>query len=273
MPNVCILTDSTAQFTQTNFPGRERVYVIPFELEPIIRNDGESVIKKTTPKTQLIPPSPHEFSKFYEKLSGKYDSIMVLPLSSMLSPVMQNAIAGAKQSKTNGSVQIIDSQTTCIGLGMLVQKAANTAVQGASLKEIEQTLRTNIPRVYMMFCLPELTTLAYSGYIEYSQALIAEMMGMLPLFSFEEGRLEPVEKVRTPRHLNEAFQEFIGEFEMPEQIALVRSPANGSLSTSQLRQFVEGNFPRTMISEHSMQPHVESLFGQRSLGLALMDSV
>ncbi len=51
--------------------------------------------------------------------------------------------------------------------------------------------------------------------MDNAQALVAEMMGMLPIFAFEEGRLVPMEKVRTPRHLFEAFQDFMGEFETP----------------------------------------------------------
>ena len=39
MPNVCILTDSTAQFTQSRFPGCERVYVIPFNIQSVERQE------------------------------------------------------------------------------------------------------------------------------------------------------------------------------------------------------------------------------------------
>ena len=273
MPNVCILTDSTAQFTQSDYTGHERVHIIPFELRESTRRQGGSLPNGVSIQKQLIPPSAQNFMHYYDKLISNYDSVLVLTLSSQLSPVLENAITGAGQSKNGASVLVIDSQTTCIGLGMLAQLAAGEAANGSSLKEIEQTLRANIPQIYMIFCLPELTYLAHAGYMDYAQALVAEMMGLLPIFTFEEGRLVPTEKVRTPRHLFEAFQEFMDEFEAPAQIALVRSSAKGSLSTSQLRQFVEETFPLTSFSEHTLQPHLEALFGLHSIGLVLMDSM
>jgi hypothetical protein len=41
MPDVCILTDSTAQFTQAKFPGQECVHVITFDIESTAQQDVE----------------------------------------------------------------------------------------------------------------------------------------------------------------------------------------------------------------------------------------
>jgi fatty acid-binding protein DegV len=109
--------------------------------------------------------------------------------------------------------------------------------------------------------------------MENAQAVAAEMMGMLPIFAFEEGRLVPMEKVRTPRHLFEAFQDFMGEFESPAQIALLRSSGRGSLRTGPLRQFVKDTFPGTLFSEYPVQPHLAALFGPHSIGLFVVESV
>jgi fatty acid-binding protein DegV len=158
-------------------------------------------------------------------------------------------------------------------LGLLVELAAGAASKGAGLKEIDQQLRAGIPRIYMLFCIPELTYLASCGLMDYSQAMVAEMMGMLPIFAFEEGRLVPMEKVRTPRHLFEAFQDFMGEFESPSQIALLRTPVNGNLRANSFRGFVRDNFPLTLFSEHTLQPYLAAMFGPRSIGLVVMESL
>ena len=139
-------------------------------------------------------------------------------------------------------------------------------------EEIDLCLRASLPRVYLLLCIPELSYLAQSGHMDYAQALAGEMMGILPIFTFEEGRLVPMEKVRTPRHLFEAFQDFMGEFEAPAQIALVNSSGRGSLRTSPLRQFVLDTFPETLYSEHPLQPHLAALFGPRSISLVVLDA-
>jgi len=239
MPNVCILTDSSAQFTQPTFPGYDRVHVIPFGLQVVERQVGLSMPGAVFQKRLLVAPSPQEFVQNYARLGRIYDSILVLTLSSLFSACMSHALA---------------------------------ASQGATLKEIDLQLRASLPRVYLLLCIPELTYLAQSGHMEYAQALVGEMMGILPIFTFEEGRLVPMEKVRTPRHLFEAFQDFMGEFEAPARIALVNSSGRGSLRTIPLRQFVQDNFPDTLFTEHSIQPHLAAMFGPRSIGLVVLES-
>jgi DegV family protein with EDD domain len=273
MPNVCILTDSTAQFTQSSFSGHERVHVIRFDIQNAACQEGKPPPGGVIAQKQLIPPSPQEFIQFYARLSRVYDSIIVLTLSSLINPTMEHALSASDQFSKGANVEVIDSQTTSVGLGMLVQLAASAASEGASLREIDQRLRASIPRVYMLFCIPELTYLVHSGLMDHAQALAAEMMGMLPIFNFEEGRLVPSEKVRTPRHLFQAFQDFMGEFEAPSYIALVSSLVRGSLRTNPLRQFVKDKFPDTLFSEHPIQPHLAMLLGPHSIGLVVMEPV
>jgi fatty acid-binding protein DegV len=251
MSNVCILTDSTVQFTHANFPGHERVYVIPFEIQKRGQVRNESRPCKDLVQ-RLIPPSAKEFARFYAQLSREYDTIFVLTLSSLLNPTTQVALSG---------------------LGLLVQSAAAAADAGASPGEIEHRMRASIPRIYMLFCIPELTYLARSGYMDYSQALVAEMMGMLPIFTIEEGRLTPMEKVRTQRHLFESCLEFINEFDTPTHIALMRGANHNTSRTRAVRQYVQETFPDTQFSEHAIAPHLAALFGPQSSALVIMEKL
>jgi len=271
MPNVCILTDSTVQFTQSRFPGYDRVHVIPFDIQSVECQEDRSLPCGVFTHRRLVAPSSQDFVRFYTRLSRDYDSIVVLTLSSLFNPTMSHALVASEQFSYGASVEVIDSQTTAIGLGMLVQIVAEAASEGASLKEIDWRLRASIPCVYLLLCIPELTYLAQSGHMDYAQALAGEMMGILPIFTFEDGRLVPMEKVRTPRHLFEAFQDFICEFEAPAHVALINGPGRGNLHTNPLRQFVQDTFPETLFSEHSIQPHLAALFGPRSIGLVVMD--
>jgi len=272
MPNVCILTDSTAQFTHSRFPGVERVYVIPFDLQTVEHPQDRSLPGSVSIRKRLVPPSPEEFNRYYARLGRDYDAILVLTLSSLLNPTHAHALAAAEQYSNGAQVEVMDSQTIGLALGMLVQIAAHAAAEGASLRQVDRQLRAGLQRVYLLLCIPELTCLAHSGHMDYAQALVGEMMGILPIFTLEEGRLVPMEKVRTPRHLFEAFQDFMGEFDSPAQIALVNSTGRGSLRTSPLRQFVQDTFPETVFSEHPIQPHLAAMFGARSIGLVVLES-
>jgi fatty acid kinase fatty acid binding subunit len=272
MPSVCILTDSTAQFTRPNFPGHELVYVIPFEFQPM-EAQGRKGLPTAATARRLVPPSVHEFLRFYTQLSRNYDTVLVLTLSSHLSPTTGNAREAAVQHSNHASVMVVDSQTIAVGLGLLVQSVANAAAGGASLQEIDHWVRAAIPKVYMLFCIPELTYLARTGYLTYSQARVGEMIGMFPIFALEEGRLSPLEKVRTQRHLFESFQEFMEEFENPGHIALLHGAGHTTLRTRPLRTYVQENFPKTPFSEHAIGPHVAALFGPQSIGLVIMENI
>jgi DegV family protein with EDD domain len=271
MPSVCILTDSTAQFTRPNFPGHELVYVISFQSQPPEGQDGKEP-PASPPATHLSPPTAPEFLRFYTQLSRNYNTVMVLTLSSHLSPATHIAREAAAQFSNHSSVQVIDSQTVAVGLGLLVQAAANAASRGASFQEIDRWVRAAIPRVYMLFCIPELSYLARTGYLTTSQAMVGEMLGMFPIFAMEEGRLTPLEKVRTQRHLFESFQEFMDEFENPGHIALLHGAGHTALRTRPLRAYVQENFPRTPFSEHAIGPHVAALFGPQCIGLVIMEN-
>ena len=210
--------------------------------------------------------------EFYARLSRITDSVLVVTHSSQLSLTMQHAHQACDQCNCSATVEVVDSRTTSIGLGMLVQDAARAAAQGATLKEIDQRLRTNLSRVYMLFCIPELTRLARSGFMDRAQAQVGEMLGILPIFTFDEGRLAPLEKVRTPRHLWEVLQEFLEEFENPDHISLVRSLVPSSLHIGPLHHFINDTFPETRYTEHTLSPQLAALFGPQSIGLAVWDS-
>jgi DegV family protein with EDD domain len=272
MPSVCILTDSTAQFIRPNFPGHELVYVIPFEFQPLEGQEGKEP-PASPPAARLNPPAASEFLRFYTQLSRNYSTVLVLTLSSHLSPATRLAREAAEQFSNPPAVQVVDSQTVAVGLGLLVQAAANAASRGASFQEIERWVRAAIPRVYMLFCIPELSYLARTGYLTSAQAKVGEMLGMFPIFAMEEGRLTPLEKVRTQRHLFESFQEFMDEFENPGHIALLHGVGHTTLRTRPLRAYVQENFPKTPFSEHAIGPHVAALFGPQSIGLVIMENI
>jgi DegV family protein with EDD domain len=272
MSNACILTDSTVQFTRVNFPGHERVHVIPFTFRDGLQQRYESG-SRGNPAQWLVPPSPQEFIRFYSELSCKYDTIFVLTLSSLLNPTTGFALSASKQYSNHAAIRVVDSQTTGIGLGLLVQAAAAAASAGATPAEIDRRIRATIPRLYMLVCIPELTYLAHSGFLDYSQALVGEMLGILPIFTIEEGRLTPTEKVRTQRHLFESFLVFLNEFEAPAHIALTHGASRNTLRNRPVRQYAQENFPDAPFSEHAISPHLAALFGPESTSLVIMEKV
>lgn len=272
MSRICILTDSSAQFTQTDFPGHERVYVIPFVFQEGKRQE-ESFLPSIScfPDQKLSPPGCQDFIRYYERLGKQYDSILVITVSTHLSPCMSNAQRAAGLFLNHVVVEMVDSQQVSVGLGYLVQKAAALACAGESVENIVKKLRRIIPNIYMVLCTPELSRLACSGYLSHAQGIVGEMIGMLPAFTLEDGCLVPMDKVRNERHLFDTLQDFLGEFTTPDHISLIRGDGCRDARVRLFRAFVWGMFPETPFSEHPIQPALMDMFGEGSTSLVIME--
>lgn len=264
MSRLCILTDNTAQFPRPNFPGRERVFVLPLSLEPAAPG--------SVSLPRLLPPAPQSFLQAFGLLGREYDSILAVMLSARLHPAAEVARKAAVIYPNHARIQVIDSQTTSAGLGMLVEVAAEAAAAGASLADAEERVRAAIRRVYMLLCIPELTSLERLGLLNHTQALVGEIIGLAPVLAMEDGGLTPLGKARTPRALLETLEEFMSEFSHPAHVALLRGASQTTLRTRPLRDFLRERFPDTSYSEHPLNPALTALFGAQALGLAVMET-
>ena len=282
MESICILTDSSAQFPQPTFAGQGLVRVVPMDIEfkGKLYKEGKDLRANQYPQAageedypRLLAPSEEHFHQLFLSLSKNYRSIIAIFLSSSLSPLYANAQAAATALTGSAPVQLIDSQSFSVGLGVLVKTAAETAAQGCSASEIERRVRSLVPHIYTILCAPGLNYLAQSGYLDHAQALVGEMLGLLSLFTLEEGKLSPLEKVRNQRSVLDSFQEFLGEFDHLQNIGLIQPAVPGSQELRCLRDHAYEIFPNTQFSEHTINLTGATLLGPRSAGLIAVEAL
>ena len=269
MQRVAILTDNSAQFTRAKFPGDHLVFMLPtmLGLQPLPAGRGKISM-------QRFPRNPDwsfvdEHLEFMEKIFQEYTGMALITLSSALDTKHTLLHEAGKVFGDRPNFSMIDSHTTSVGLGLLVQMAAGLADSGCTLQEIEMKLRRMIPRIYTLFCLPNLSHLAAANLLSPAQAVVGEMLGLLPIYSLEDGTLTPVQKVRTHRHLLETFQEFVDEFDEPEYIGIFRD--DHVLRTRAFREYLGIHFPRTKYDEFPLGSALAGMFGSQTMGLIVMD--
>jgi DegV family protein with EDD domain len=280
MGSICILTDSTAQFTQPSFPGRNIVNILPLEVQlNNILYDNASYKVSNLPASandelnpQLVAPSPEKIRSMLTNLGQTYDEVIGIFISSSLNQCYINAEKAASSLRGRLIIQMIDSQTTSIGLGLLVQTAAEAVAQGDDIIEIEQLIRSLLPHIYAVFCTPNLSYLHYASFLDHAQALVGEMMGMLPIFTLEEGKLTPLEKVRSRRHAFDFFQEFINEFDYIQHIALLQNLNPNPQDARLLREQVQVGINKLAFTEHTINLPLATLLGPSAIGLFLLES-
>jgi DegV family protein with EDD domain len=279
MNQVCIITDSTAQFPTPIFAGRQLINVIPLHIKfngdmEKDEKDLKTIDLPTTTRIGLIPqvsaPSVHEFEEAFTRIGQRYKDMIAILHSSYLSKTVMHAKIASKNIEGKLNIQVVDAQTTAIGLGLLVQEAAAASEQDLPINEIERVIRSLIPRIYSVFCIEGLTYLQHSGYLGAAQALIGEYLKVIPLFILENGMLVPTQKARNYRHLVDLLHEFICEFTELRHIALLQSVPPFEVESRSLRERVTVDFPDTPLSEHTIGSTLATMIGPRSLGLFVL---
>jgi len=280
MSKVAVITDSTAQFPNPSFHGKDLVRIIPFDLEINNVKFREGIGVKTADLpisphdqnlTKLIIPTPAEIAEQFSSLLKKYTELLVITNSANLSPFYQNSIEAVKLIQGETTIQVVNSQTISTGLGLIVQAATEVVSDGASLTEADRHVRQLIPHIYTLFCTPCLKYLFNIGTLEYSQAVIGEMLNLHPIFTMEEGYPQAICKVRNFRHAQDYFQEFIEEYDDLLHISLLKGINTQGIDNRVLKMFVQENFADTPFSEHRINPFLGAIFGPKSLGLIIFE--
>lgn len=280
MEPICIVTDSSVQFPKPAFPGRDLVKVIPLSVslnntiidDPSFRVTELPLTANHQLNPHLEPPNPDELREYFVNLCKSYHQVVAIFMADGLSNCVANAKAAVQSLQGNLPIQIIDSQTTSCGLGIIVQEAALTAVKYGRLVEVENSIRAAIPRSYGVFCIPSTTYLQYEGFLDAAQAGVSEMLGLYPIFNLENGQLTPVEKMRNPRHIIDYFIEYMDEFDQLSHIAVMQGINSSSQDHQLLRDHAADFFPKTPFSAHVLNPTLAVLFGPTCSAMFLVES-
>ncbi len=283
MGSITILTDSTVQFTLPTFNGRNLVKIVPFdvELNGVVYEAGRNLKQAELPLTindlnhpRLRPPVIDALRQYLsqDENGQPFDEVLAIFSSSLMNQLVESALETQHQLSGRTRLQIVDSQTISVGLGMLVQAAAEAISKGAGLADVERLVRSLIPHIYAVICTPSLSYLHYAGFLDRAQAAVGEMMGLFPLFAIEEGKLTPLEKVRNHRQVLDFFQEFLEEFEHLQHIGFLQSATGNNAQDGRiLRDHAQACFARTPFSEHSVNLATGSIFGPNAMGLFVIE--
>lgn len=282
MARICILTDGSAQFPQLAFPGRGDMRILPFSVEVNGQRyeDGPSFRSADLPpaadddlRPRVISPSVEAFHEMFVHLSTQYSDVLAILSSSQLTQACANATEAAMFVRGRLRVSVLDSQSISIGLGLLVQTAAEAVSSGKSVVDVEALVRSMVPHVYMMFCTPGLSYMHQAGFLDAGQAFIGDMLGLMPIFTLEEGKITAVEKVRNARGLIDFMQEFLCEFEDLAHIAFLQSTTPMAHEVRAMREHAQTCFPQVPFSEHGLNLPLATLIGPRSVGMVAFEKV
>ncbi|HVC74183.1 MAG TPA: DegV family protein [Mycobacteriales bacterium] len=202
---VVVVTDSTA-YLPTGLADELSVRVVPLQVVLGGRSGAEG--SEVTPAqvaaalAAWVPvstsrPTPTEFAAVYrEALEGGACGVVSLHLSRELSGTWDSARLAAGEVGAD-SIRVVDSRSAAMGLGFAVLAAAKAAAAGGSPEEVYAAAVGTAERTTTLFYVDTLEHLRRGGRIGAAQALLGTALSVKPILHVREGRIVPLEKVRT----------------------------------------------------------------------------
>lgn len=279
MNSLCVLTDNSAQFIDSQSERLPHLNIIRHNIYLNGRLADSDMNVTDLPRyandssqPQAKAPSVEDFRQQFIKLSKQYNEILCLLISSQLSDCVKNASQAAETIPGGVSIQIIDSQTTSLGLGFLTAGSLAAVSAGKSSLAIERQIRSQIHHLFSVICTPSLSYLYYNGFVDRGQALVCEMFDLHPIFGIENGRLAPMDKMRNRRQVLDFFLEYLSEFDNLNHIALLDNNATESPDHNYWKNSLGECAPETTHSIHPIPLPVAALFGPNTLALFAMEN-
>jgi len=278
---VRIVTDSTAHL-DPDLVAELGICVVPFHvqiggqdyLDGINLNDEsfrELVYGRgLRPETQA--PTPDEFARVFEELNRETAEVVTILLSATLSETYQNAKKASEMFLGRCQIEVIDSKSVSVGLGILVKAAAHAAAEGKSLDEIVRIVRGLVPQIYVVFFSDSLSYLERGGRIGRAQSLLGTILGIKPFLTLEEGEIEPIEKVRSREQALDKLLEFVIEFDSVKQLAIVKGDPEATEETDLIVERLRAEFPEIEIPILSYGPVLASHIGPDTMGMIVYES-
>ncbi len=279
---VAIVTDSTAYFE----PGEAEklgVHIVPLSIQignekflEGLEIDSEELFRRLSygaPIPLSLPPDAQAFEEVYTRLHRQTDQILSIHISSHLSKTMQQARRGAETLLGRCTIEVIDSMTTSVGLGILVRAAAKAAHEEASLDDIVRLVRGMIPHIYLVFYVETMDYLERSGRIGKAQAILGSMLNIKPILFMEDGDIIPLEKVRTTDKAIEKLFEFVAEFDNLEQTAIIQRNKNPNKEARVLQERLKQSFPNLNFPIIQYGPDLATRIGPNALGIVVYEGL
>ncbi|MCW0211759.1 MAG: DegV family protein [Pseudonocardia sp.] len=203
---VAVVTDSTTDLPPSEVV-RNSITVVPLEVRlgertgrdgiDIGPGDLSAALADRALEVQTSRPTPAAFVEVYRRLlAGGAPSVVSVHLSRELSGTWDAARLAAEEIGPE-RVRVVDSRAVAMGLGYAVLAAVRAAEAGAAGAAVEDAAAAVAARCRVFFCVDDLDRLRRGGRIGAATALLGTALAVKPILHLSEGRIRPLEKVRT----------------------------------------------------------------------------
>lgn len=214
-------------------------------------------------------PAPADFADIYTKLSRETDEIVSIHVSSKMSGTCNSALQGRELVETKCHIEVVDSRSLSMGLGLVAMAAARLARAGEGLPEIMNEVTEAIAHMRLLGVLDTLKYLLLGGRIGKARALLGSVLNVKPLLTIREGELLPAGVARTRVKGVERLYELAKNALNIQELAVVHSTTPGEASS--LKERIASILARERIHIARLGPALGVHGGPGTLLLALRE--
>ena len=247
--SVAVVTDSTAYLSDELIEGYG-IYVVPLYVVLAGHSGREGwdigpgdVARALGVRGQTVStsrPTPGDFVAAYRRaLAAGADRLVSIHLSSELSGTWDAARLAASQVGEH-IVTVVDSRSAAMGAGFAVLAAARSAAAGADAATVARAAQETADATRTFFVVDTLEYLRRGGRIGSAAAILGSALAVKPVLHVQDGRVVPLEKVRTSaRALNRLVQravEAAGDGDVSIAVHHLAAPERADRLAAELRE-------------------------------------
>jgi DegV family protein with EDD domain len=216
-------------------------------------------------------PTPTDFADVYRKLAKETDEIVCIHVTSKLSGTYDSALQGRELAATGRHIEVVDSLSVSMGLGLTVMAAARLAAAGENLQKVMAEIGQAIPNMHLLGVFDTLRYLLLGGRIGKAKALLGNVLNVKPLITMRDGELFPAGQTRTRAKGVERLFHFAKNALHIQELAIVHSTTPEEAGS--LRERIGSIFDKKRIQLARLGPALGVHGGPGTLLVALREKV
>ena len=224
-------------------------------------------LAKPDAKPTTSQPSLGECRETYEAAFKKGATrILVVTLATELSGTYSAAVTAAQQHEQ--PIEVIDSRATAGSTSLIATACARARAKGASFEEAVALARKLQGHVKLRAIIDTLEQLKRSGRASGMQAMFGSLLKVKPIIKIENGKLDPIDKVRTREKAMARLQELV-EAEVPpgEKLHASVIHTNEPTRAKALADWLSGRYHCVELYTAEAGPAIATHGGQGVLGV------
>ena len=215
-------------------------------------------------------PAPSVFADIYDKLAEETEEILVITLSSKMSGTYESALNAKSLIKKKCRIEVIDTLTVGMGLGLIVIAAAKQAQSGVELDELSNWVRRAMPRSHFIVCLDTLKYLAKGGRIGKAKELLGSLLSVKQLLSIKDGELAPLTRFRSKAASIDYLHNFAAGFTTIEELAVEHTTLPDE--ADKLTERLSAIYPKENIYRSTVSPVLGTHAGPGALAITVLEA-